>query len=206
MLVFVLVLVGSFGSIKTTSSVGVGAPAIVQQTIPIPHPPPPPPHPHLVSVVSSNPNPMPIPQPSIPTNIILSSRLNPRAPSFLVKVGPGGQQQPQQPPLSIGQQHPNVNVNSAFASTQSSQHQQQNAYMAQFKQSLGGQGQVQHPGQGYGQPQSRRLGSNWTGYSNGSLEDIPGFQTLSGLSGPGGMLDPATLIGGLDNIHDNQSE
>jgi outer membrane receptor for Fe3+-dicitrate len=114
----------------------------------------------------------------------------------MVKVAPGSQQ----PPLS--QQH---QPNSAFASTQQGQHAA--AYMQHFKQQVG-MGQ-QHPNQVYSsqlqQQQQRRLGSTWTGYNNGSLEDITGYQTLAGLSAPGGIMDPATLIGGLDNIHDNQS-
>lgn len=53
----------------------------------------------------------------------------------------------------------------------------------------------------------RRMGnSTWTPYANGSLDDIPGFQGLGGLNAPGGIMDPATLIGGLENIHDNQSK
>jgi hypothetical protein len=155
-------------------------------TLPV-QPIPPPPHPNV--------NP-------VPTNVVLSSRLNPRAPTFMVKVQPG-QQQPNLPVTSHQQQQQqHVPVNSAFASTQPQQQQQQN-YMQQFKGLQGlPYGNQQQPSQ---QP-SRRLPNNstWNGYVNGGLDDV-GFQGLSGLSGPGGIMDPSAL-GGMDNIHDNQSE
>lgn len=176
-------------------------PIVVQQLLPQPHSiiphPTHPPH----GVVNHHPHPPPL----VPTNVVLSSRLNPRAASFLVKVAPGQQQQQQQP-LSINQQHqqPPPPPNSAFASTQQLG---QNAFMQQYNKGMGGGHQQLQQQQGYGQQQqqqqSRRLGSNWGGYTNGSLEDIPGFQNLAGP----GIMDPAALIGGLgDNMHDNQSE
>ncbi|XP_035703978.1 ankyrin repeat domain-containing protein 17 isoform X5 [Folsomia candida] len=175
-------------------------PIVVQQLLPQPHSiiphPTHPPH----GVVNHHPHPPPL----VPTNVVLSSRLNPRAASFLVKVAPGQQQQQQQP-LSINQQHqqPPPPPNSAFASTQQLG---QNAFMQQYNKGMGGGHQQLQQQQGYGQQQqqqqSRRLGSNWGGYTNGSLEDIPGFQNLAGP----GIMDPAALIGGLgDNMHDNQN-
>jgi len=135
---------------------------------------------------------------TVPTNVIMSSRLNPRAPSFTLsqhsKLGPPTQPtvpnfQPQLPPIHNQQQQ-----------------QQQMFNSFKMNNSFGSRNSNMIPGgrQG-GVPQSMNMTTSWNPYGNES--SVVDLQNLAALASATGTLDPQVLFSPVDPIvHDNQQQ
>jgi len=138
---------------------------------------------------------------STPTNVVISSRLNPRAPSFSLpqysKMGPSGQQQPSvsayqqqqqqpQPFSSIHQQQPQHNMPGGFKVNSFGPRNNNNI-------SSGGRSGI---GSGI------NLSGGWTSYSNEHVD----LQGLAVLASATGTLDPLIFNPMESSMQDNQSK
>jgi len=186
----------------------------------------------MVSTPSGVPPPLPAPA-IVPTNVVLSSRLNPRAPSFnlpLTKAPPGTQGPPPAPHV-----HPNQNMTNSAPGFQPNQYSQQGPMknmppMNQYGRTMGsgvgpnmGSSSQSRPTNSQ-QHQSNYgggatgLGSGWGGNNFGSMDsggllDFQGLAALANAAGQGGIdsqtqnyLSGYENVGQQPNPNDNQSK